>query len=66
MYPIDQYIVKIDCPLSNTIEEVAFHEEEHAGRYYAKFDGCDHQFSKCPECEACLEKAYKLMTKRTN
>lgn len=66
MYPPKQYIVKIDCPLSGIIEEVAFHEEEHSGKYYVGFDGCDHQYSKCTECETCHEEAYKLLLKSVN
>lgn len=62
MYPIKQYRVEIHCPLRDAEEEVFFHEVKSGSKFYAIFDGCDHQYSDCPECSACQTLAYEKLT----
>ena len=55
-YPIDIY-----CPISNETETVFFYPVQHDGKQYVNFNGCDHNYSKCKECEVCHKEAYKLL-----
>lgn len=59
MYPIKQYRVKVYCPIRETEEEVFFHETTSGEKYYAVFDGCDHQYSDCEACDSCRKLAYQ-------
>lgn len=61
MYDTKQYGVRIMCPLSRIEEAVFFHEVSAEGKYYLKFDGCDHQFSDCEECKTCHKLAYEQL-----
>lgn len=63
MYPLKQHRVQVHCPLSASEEDVFFHEISSGENHYAVFDGCDHQYSARPECEACQKLAFqKLVT----
>jgi hypothetical protein len=61
MYPVKQYPVRLFCPISNTEEFVFFQEVKTETGYGAKFNGCDHQYSNCPECAACKKAAYEKL-----
>lgn len=58
-----QYGVVVNCQLSQKEEAVFFHEVQVEEKYYLRFDGCDHQFSDCAECQNCHKLAYdKLLS----
>lgn len=61
MYDTKQYGVLIQCPISHAEEAVFFHEVTIEGKYYLRFDGCDHQFSDCEECRTCRKLAYEKL-----
>ena len=65
MYPIKQYPVKMYCPLTFVEDVVFFHEEPIDEGYLAVFDGCDHQYHACNECEKCRKEAFQKLIKRT-
>ena len=63
MYDIEQYGIKVLCQVLKQEETVFFHEVQMEGKYYLRFDGCDHQFSDCAECQNCHKLAYdKLLS----
>ena len=57
------YTVNMQCPISNTKEEVHFYEIKIDGTAYLDFNGCDHGWHKCSECENCRKQAYNKMLK---
>lgn len=61
MFPITQYPVPMYCPLTFMEDVVYFHEKPTSKGYIAVFDGCDHQFHACDECEACRKNAYQKL-----
>ena len=53
--------VKKHCPFSNIEEDVFFYPVQIDGQWYIdknRFNGCDHNWHSCQECEDCKEKAY--------
>ena len=59
MYDLKQYGVLVQCRITRKDESVFFHEVSLDGKHYLRFDGCDHQFSDCEECQACHKQAYE-------
>lgn len=55
------YPIEIHCPISQTKETVFFYPIRQDGKNYVQFNGCDHNFSKCKECEVCHKEAYKIL-----
>lgn len=54
--------VKVHCPISNTDDYVFFYPIEVDGKWYIdinSFNGCDHGWHSCNECETCKTKAYQ-------
>lgn len=66
MYPIVQHPVKMYCPLSSREELVFFHEVPMPDGCRVAFDGCDHLYSSCEECEACHKAAYLKLIKQAD
>ena len=61
---VKQYPVSVYCPISHVNEWVFFREVPTDEGYRAGFDGCDHQFGKCEECDACEKEAYQKLINR--
>lgn len=55
------YAVKIYCPISNIEEYVFFYPVQKEGEWYVSFNGCDHSWHACEECENCRKKAYNKL-----
>lgn len=60
------YAVKIYCPISEIEEYVFFYPVERDGEWYVSFNGCDHNWHSCDECEACRKKAYNKLINTDN
>lgn len=55
------FSIKVYCPISEIEDYVYFYPVEHDGKWYVSFNGCDHLWHSCPECEACRQKAYNKL-----
>lgn len=63
------YSVKIHCPIADAEETVFFGLVENGeGVTLCKdrFNGCNHNYSDCPECAACKDAAFELVKKHLN
>lgn len=63
------YSVKIHCPIANAEETVFFglvENGEGVTLYKDRFNGCNHNYSACPECAACKDAAFELVKKHLN
>lgn len=62
-----QLPIEMNCPITGENTNVYWPVIVLDGKEYidrTKFDGCDGQYSGCPECKDCQEKSYrKLMGK---
>ena len=59
-----QEAVQMYCPVAGKETLVFWPVIIHDGQEYIdrnKFDGCDGQFSGCPECLKCQEESYKKL-----
>lgn len=59
-----QIPVNMYCPITEKETPVFWPVIIHDGKEYLdknRFDGCDGQFSGCPECWKCQEESYKKL-----
>ena len=56
-----QIPVKVYCPIMEADEYVFFNPVELDGKLYGSFNGCDHLYSKCQECDDCRREALRLL-----
>ena len=63
---LEQIKVEMYCPITGKNTYVFLPVIIHEGKKYIdrnRFDGCDGQFHRCPECQKCQEESYrKLMS----
>lgn len=58
---VKPYAVEINCPISNRSETVFFYEVPVLDEIRLQFNGCDNNWHKCEECQACQKKAYSIL-----
>lgn len=60
----EQIPIKMYCPITEKETYVFWPVVLYNGKEYIdknRFDGCNGQFSGCPECSECQEESYKKL-----
>lgn len=61
--PINEYSVKVECPLHHRALSVWVRELKHETTHLVEVNGCD-QLCGAPECKACCARVKEQLTGR--